>query len=244
MMGRTSPTWETPVAQLVGQHCVHCRERLGSEYGARFCQRCGCPVHDDCRRPDGGTENQDCPACGAPAAEVARWKPAADESARKVAEQRGRQAGTAVWYVTDGWLRRPFKLSWHEDQGWLVAGKDGLVFTGRRAVLRMKPSEVEHTDPFLPWPVVGWMAVANALILAMVLAGAFKTFTASDPSTYALFLLINFLMIATHPLRWVRVRYTAENGKNGEALFAVASPLIRLLGGTARLFEQLKIPSK
>jgi hypothetical protein len=229
------------MAQLVGQHCVHCQERFSSEFGARFCARCGCPVHDDCRRTSGVAEN-DCPACGAPAAEVARWRPVADASARKEAALHGQQAGMAVWYVTDGWLRRLLKSSWYEDRGWLVASKAGLVFSGRGMVLRMKPTLVEHTDPFLPWPVVGWMFVANCLIMSMVLGGVFKTFTVGDPSTYAMLLFINFLMIATHPLRWVRVRYADESGKDGEAYFAVASPLIRLLGGTARLFEQLTAP--
>jgi hypothetical protein len=52
----------TRPAQLVGQACIHCGERIPSELGSRFCQDCGSPVHDRCARPGGGVG---CPTCGA-----------------------------------------------------------------------------------------------------------------------------------------------------------------------------------
>ncbi|HYH69017.1 MAG TPA: hypothetical protein VD866_30260 [Urbifossiella sp.] len=226
------------MAQLVGQHCVHCRERFSSEFGARFCARCGCPVHDDCRRTSGAAEI-DCPARGAPPAEMARWRPVADADAQRTAAIAGRQTGTAVWFVTDGWLRRLLRLTWYEDQGWLNQSGGGLVFTGSRRVLRMTPSAVELVGPFLPRLAVVTMVLSNILVLTMVVGGAFTTLTADHPSTYVMLLLVNALMVASHPLRWVRVRYKDEDGKDAEALFAVGSLLIRVLGGTGRLFERL-----
>lgn len=231
------------MAQLVGQHCVHCRERFSSEFGARFCARCGCPVHDECRRAGGGTDDV-CTACAAPAAEVARWRPVADADAQRTAAIAGRQTGTAVWYVTGEWLRRLVKLTWYEDQGWLNQSGGGLVFTSSRRVLRMTPSAVELVGPFLPPLAVGMLLLSNAFYLTLVVGGVFKTLTVDSPSTYVVLLFANAVMVASHPLRWVRVRYKDEDGKDAEAMFAVGSLLIRVLGGTGRLFETLTAPGK
>jgi hypothetical protein len=51
-----------PPAQLVGQACVHCGERISCDPDGQFCRGCGSPVHDACARPGGGSG---CPACGA-----------------------------------------------------------------------------------------------------------------------------------------------------------------------------------
>jgi hypothetical protein len=54
------------MAQLVGQPCAICRRPIGWEGEGRFCQACGCAVHNTCPatapRPGG-----ECDACGSPA---------------------------------------------------------------------------------------------------------------------------------------------------------------------------------
>ena len=49
-------------AQLVGQACARCGERISCDRDGRFCRGCGAPVHDQCARP---SEGAGCPACGA-----------------------------------------------------------------------------------------------------------------------------------------------------------------------------------
>lgn len=49
------------MAQLVGQNCVRCGERIANELDARFCRTCNSPVHDRCAHPSG---EAGCPACG------------------------------------------------------------------------------------------------------------------------------------------------------------------------------------
>jgi hypothetical protein len=50
--------------QLVGELCVICRERIGSEIEGHFCRACGCPVHEGCGRPAEGAATG-CSSCGA-----------------------------------------------------------------------------------------------------------------------------------------------------------------------------------
>jgi hypothetical protein len=50
------------MAQLVGQNCVRCGERIPSELEARICHACNSPVHDRCALNIG---ESGCPACGA-----------------------------------------------------------------------------------------------------------------------------------------------------------------------------------
>jgi hypothetical protein len=63
--------------QLVGEACIHCRERISRESDGFFCRRCGCPVHSRCAAeslqatPEGG-----CRACGAPRAILEQLKEA------------------------------------------------------------------------------------------------------------------------------------------------------------------------
>ena len=66
------------MAQLVGQMCVVCRERIGSVLDSRFCPDCGCPVHAVCSTTAQRSEGS-CPACGAPAAEVAARRGTAEK---------------------------------------------------------------------------------------------------------------------------------------------------------------------
>ncbi len=49
------------MAQLVGQTCVRCGERISNELDAQFCGACGSPVHNRCAQPGG----DGCPMCGA-----------------------------------------------------------------------------------------------------------------------------------------------------------------------------------
>lgn len=59
--------------QLVGQTCVHCRERVTREPDARFCPRCGSAVHNACsQRALTALASGCCRACGAPTADKAR----------------------------------------------------------------------------------------------------------------------------------------------------------------------------
>jgi hypothetical protein len=50
--------------QLVGQTCVRCRALIEAEYDARFCNACGCPVHDRCVSADALAGGDGCGICG------------------------------------------------------------------------------------------------------------------------------------------------------------------------------------
>ena len=52
------------MCQLVGMACVNCQARITNELDARFCLRCGRPVHDRCARPHGDAAEA-CEVCGA-----------------------------------------------------------------------------------------------------------------------------------------------------------------------------------
>lgn len=66
------------MAQLVGQMCVICRARIGNALESRFCPSCGCPVHTACATATAVAPEGACHACGAPAAEVAPRRTAAE----------------------------------------------------------------------------------------------------------------------------------------------------------------------
>jgi hypothetical protein len=52
--------------QLVGLSCVLCGERIGSIIDGRFCESCGCPIHNKCVRPTGDADRDSrCATCGA-----------------------------------------------------------------------------------------------------------------------------------------------------------------------------------
>jgi hypothetical protein len=54
--------------QLVGQTCIHCRERVTREPDGRFCPKCGSAVHLACsKRALIAAPSGSCRACGAPA---------------------------------------------------------------------------------------------------------------------------------------------------------------------------------
>jgi hypothetical protein len=54
------------MAQLVGQMCVKCRRRIGSELDGRFCLHCGPAVHMlQCTGVSPAPPDTNCPACGA-----------------------------------------------------------------------------------------------------------------------------------------------------------------------------------
>jgi hypothetical protein len=48
--------------QLVGQHCVHCGERILSRLDGRYCAECEAPVHHRCARTEA---DAGCRSCGA-----------------------------------------------------------------------------------------------------------------------------------------------------------------------------------
>jgi len=52
------------MAQLVGNTCVRCDQRIAFANDATFCDACGAPVHTACAAPDPGTPGS-CRACGA-----------------------------------------------------------------------------------------------------------------------------------------------------------------------------------
>jgi hypothetical protein len=61
------------MAQLVGQSCVRCGDRIPDEIDSRFCGACGSPIHDRCARTGG---EGDCTACGAPGRSAGAQVPA------------------------------------------------------------------------------------------------------------------------------------------------------------------------
>jgi hypothetical protein len=70
--------------QLVGQLCVHCRERIPCLVDGDFCAACGCPVHDRCRATASVSPAPDaCKTCAASAADVAVHAPQAKEDRRE-----------------------------------------------------------------------------------------------------------------------------------------------------------------
>jgi sulfite exporter TauE/SafE len=59
------------VAQLVGLPCSICGERIGAAFESAFCEKCGNPVHNRCRRPASSPAGH-CPTCGADLAAAGR----------------------------------------------------------------------------------------------------------------------------------------------------------------------------
>ena len=55
------PGHQPRLGQLVGLNCVHCGERIPSEFDGRFCQECSSPVHNGCARAGA---NNGCKSCG------------------------------------------------------------------------------------------------------------------------------------------------------------------------------------
>lgn len=58
------------MAQLVGQSCSICGERIGNTFESAFCEKCRHPVHNHCRTANHTPET--CSACGANLATAAR----------------------------------------------------------------------------------------------------------------------------------------------------------------------------
>jgi hypothetical protein len=56
-------------AQLVGQNCVRCGQRIPHDLDSRFCRGCGSSVHDRCAVP---VEGGGCPVCGSATESVSR----------------------------------------------------------------------------------------------------------------------------------------------------------------------------
>lgn len=55
---------EAPVrnAQLVGKKCIHCGERIPSDFDGHICSACGSPVHNHCGRPGHAPGRHECGA--------------------------------------------------------------------------------------------------------------------------------------------------------------------------------------
>jgi hypothetical protein len=222
-------------SQLVGQACAACKGRIGSELDARFCPSCGCPVHDNCR--GAATEPGGCPACGAPAAEVERWRGAADEQALREAPA---DPVGVVWYATDGWFSRWLKTSWYEDRGALVAGAEGLRFVGRRQVVRMpRVLAAGWAGPMFGRTAALALVVMNGLVLALSASGAYKVLTLDNPLTYFVLAFCNVLVAAAYPMWWVRVDYAGEDGRPGVAYLSPGSRAARWSGRGADLLARV-----
>jgi hypothetical protein len=53
--------------QLVGQKCLICQQKLESILEGRFCEQCGCPIHNTCsERPREQRAPDSCEQCGTP----------------------------------------------------------------------------------------------------------------------------------------------------------------------------------
>jgi hypothetical protein len=62
--------WKEIVAQLAGQSCIICNERIDGDFEAGFCATRGCPRHDACARESdlaNDPSQELCPGCGATA---------------------------------------------------------------------------------------------------------------------------------------------------------------------------------
>ncbi len=117
------------MAQLVGRSCVICRVRIGSDLDGRFCSSCGCPVHPTCATTAATLKAEGaCPACGAPAAEVAPLREAAEQQAAWQAGAKHRRQGGIVLAASIGFIvlglmqfalasTRPPAADRHEERG-------------------------------------------------------------------------------------------------------------------------------
>jgi hypothetical protein len=107
------------MAQLVGQMCVVCKARIGSDLDGRFCSLCGCPVHAVCVPTDASRKIEGaCLACGAPPAEIAPRREAAQQQ--------------AAWQAGAPQRRRG---------GWMMAASAGFMLLGlvQFALAGMRP---------------------------------------------------------------------------------------------------------
>ncbi|VTR93776.1 unnamed protein product [Gemmata massiliana] len=85
------------MAQLVGQMCVICRERIGNEIDSRFCSACGCPVHTACTSVAALQKTEGaCRVCGAPATDVAPRRELAEQESEWQAGGKRRRRGGCI----------------------------------------------------------------------------------------------------------------------------------------------------
>lgn len=223
------------MAQLVGQNCVRCGERIGDELDSRFCQHCRCPVHTGCSRP---SEEGSCPVCGASAEQMSNRKSLPETSISQESGRRSAPSGSDIWYATDGWFKRWVKPRWEEDSGGLTMSPGEIQFLGRSVLIRMMSiNGVELVGPFLTRTAVAALAITNFLILLLSAMGVYKLFTLDSPATYVMLAFVNALALASYPMRWVRVSYLGADGLQGIAYFTSASPQARWSGGARKLFD-------
>ena len=128
------------MAQLVGQNCVHCEERIANELDAHFCEKCGSPVHNRCLRPGG---DSGCPACGA-AVSIPTPPPPVLDTTRPEPEQKNTTLaftlnfflpGAGLWYL--GW--------W----GWGLLNLAVVLTIGVAASLAMSEDDFERNRRYL-----------------------------------------------------------------------------------------------
>ena len=83
------------MAQLVGQLCVLCHERIGSILDGQFCLSCGCPIHEACAIARQRLEGT-CAACSAP---VVRTAPRHEVAEQRATAQSGPDSNIVLRYV-------------------------------------------------------------------------------------------------------------------------------------------------
>lgn len=106
------------MAQLTGQTCINCGERISSDLDSCFCPVCSNPIHNRCIKP---TDGAGCPKCGGPAA-----APLHSASGAHVAPSRA--ASPEMYlpeYLSQPWYRRNGACSA------VILAHLGVVFFGR-----------------------------------------------------------------------------------------------------------------
>lgn len=123
------------MAQLVGQNCVRCHERISSILDGRFCPECRSPVHDRCRKRG---DALGCTACGASVSSAAGTLKA---PARNMIPKR------VSW---------PLRL-WI----FLAAYYSLAIVWGVRSISPREPSPLDLLMPFWFAVALGWWAIAD-----------------------------------------------------------------------------------
>jgi predicted amidophosphoribosyltransferase len=76
------------MAQLVGQICSRCDERISNELESAFCEECRNPIHNRCRVPGANAAAPACPQCGDDLEAAARRAEEFERLWREQAERR------------------------------------------------------------------------------------------------------------------------------------------------------------
>lgn len=144
----------------------------------------------------------------------------------------------SVWQASAEYLRRQFKWVLYQDSGQMELSPGLLRFQGqRRSVIIANIRAVSLERQTIPWLNI---AVAIGLPFGALYLGVFNNFHWGDPLSVGVVAAISvFYFVSAGPVMWIRVDYEDDVGNGGQAYF-LAGGFSRFLGGTRRLYEEIK----